>query len=212
MLAAIAWVVIFPLGSIVLRTVHSKGAWKLHAAVQLIAMMTFITAVGIGIWLTIQWARYTPIWNDPHIVIGLVIFSLMICQPVIGYIHHLIFIRRANGRRTGFGHIHVWLGRILIVLGMVNGGLGLRLAGQSPLQSYGVTRRAEIGYSVVAGFVFLLYASIATWSEKRRAATPSFAMRGDEGNGAASSENTLSSLEYKVYRTADGPIVRSSVT
>lgn len=50
----------------------------------------------------------------------------MLLQPFLAAVHHWMFIRKKT--RTPLAPVHVWLGRILIVLGMVNGGLGLKLA------------------------------------------------------------------------------------
>ena len=45
--------------------------------------------------------------------------------------------------------VHIWHGRILIILGIVNGGLGLQLADN--------TTSGEIAYGVVAGVIFVVY-------------------------------------------------------
>ncbi|KAG7411369.1 hypothetical protein Forpe1208_v009701 [Fusarium oxysporum f. sp. rapae] len=47
------------------------------------------------------------------------------------------------------GHAHIWFGRVLMILGIINGGLGLQLAG-SP-QCY------VIPYSAIAGIAAVLY-------------------------------------------------------
>ncbi|KAF5233044.1 hypothetical protein FANTH_12721 [Fusarium anthophilum] len=52
-------------------------------------------------------------------------------------------------RRTGISHAHSWYGRALMILGIVNGGLGLQLAGAS--------MKLIIGYSVVGLVTFLMY-------------------------------------------------------
>lgn len=68
-------------------------------------------------------------------------------QPVLGILHHLQYRRR--GSRGIFGYVHIWYGRALIILGMVNGGLGLQLAGGSNIYI--------IVYSVAAGISALAY-------------------------------------------------------
>jgi hypothetical protein len=45
---------------------------------------------------------------------------------------------------------HIWLGRILVTLGMVNGGLGLLLGGDS-------TRGEKIAYGVISGFIWVTW-------------------------------------------------------
>jgi hypothetical protein len=44
---------------------------------------------------------------------------------------------------------HIWYGRILIIFGVINGGLGLQLAND--------TTNGEIAYEAVIGAMFVLY-------------------------------------------------------
>jgi hypothetical protein len=55
-----------------------------------------------------------------------VLFILIFFQPILGYMHHRLF--KKYKRRTFWSHAHIWLGRIIITLGIINGGLGLDLA------------------------------------------------------------------------------------
>jgi hypothetical protein len=71
----------------------------------------------------------------------------MLIQPFLGAIHHWVYVRKKT--RTALAPVHVWLGRILILLGMVNGGLGLRLADN--------THGGKIAYGVVAGVCGTMY-------------------------------------------------------
>ena len=54
------------------------------------------------------------------------------------------------------------------MLGIINGGLGIRLAARSPFQTNSQTRTAGIAYGVVAGFMFALYAILVILFEIRR--------------------------------------------
>ena len=95
-----------------------------------------------------------------------------------GTVHHVIYKERTQnvqaGRptkppgRTAPGHIHVWLGRLLIVLGIINGGLGFRLASRSPIQTNTSLTKAKIAYAVVAATMFLLYLMISVASSGTR--------------------------------------------
>lgn len=49
-------------------------------------------------------------------------------QPLLGFMQHSFF--RKNKCRGLPGHAHLWLGRILFVIAVVNGGLGIRLANE----------------------------------------------------------------------------------
>ena len=188
-LAGLAWVIFFPLGGIIIRIFHSRHLIWIHAAVQVFSYAMFIAAVGTGIWLAQQWEKYDDIWNDPHPIIGLVVFGLLFFQPILGLVHHHIFKSRGVGKRTVWAYAHVWLGRILITLGIINGGLGLQLAGKSPMQSKSTTRQAEIGYGIVAGMMWLVYMVVIMWSElprrkKQQSERPQMWVRTFERGGA----------------------------
>jgi hypothetical protein len=62
-------------------------------------------------------------------------------------------------------HIHVWYGRALMVIGIVNGGLGLEMSGKTNGGAY------MIAYCVVAGVMmaaYLVSALFGTLRAKRR--------------------------------------------
>ena len=99
-------------------------------------------------------------------------------QPIFGAIHRRKFKKRSadvsaskstkSPGRTIVGRIHLWVGRALIVLGMINGGLGIRLASSSPFQTDETTRRAKIAYSVVVTAMVALYTTLVIAFEVRR--------------------------------------------
>lgn len=67
--------------------------------------------------------------------------------------------KRNGGVRTIWASLHVWYGRALITLGIINGGLGLRLSEN--------TKGGEIAYGVVAGFMWLLWMAVSIASYVR---------------------------------------------
>jgi hypothetical protein len=178
-LAALAWVIFIPLGAILLRlNIQSPIILKLHAACQIIAYLIFVVAAGMGIWIVRQASGRVDLFSDPHPIIGLVILAVALFQPLWGIIHHRKFKRalaawkagqstRKPGR-TGFGRLHLWIGRILITLAIVNGGLGLRLTSESPFPP---PTSAKIAYAVVAAVMWLLYVIIVSVFEVRKAAS-----------------------------------------
>ena len=102
-------------------------------------------------------------------IIGyIIVSSLLLFQPVLGLIQHLR--HRKYGRRTVFGHLHRWLGRILILLGIINGGLGLQVSGE--IGSDEVPKWSVIAYSVVAGIIGIFYiafvSGVGTFRRRKR--------------------------------------------
>jgi hypothetical protein len=96
--------------------------------------------------------------TNAHPIIGIVLFILLLIQPFLGYMHHAAFKRTQT--RTAWSHGHIWLGRIIITLGIINGGLGFLLAANT---SYG-----PIAYGVVAGVFWLAYVAASFIGERRR--------------------------------------------
>lgn len=94
----------------------------------------------------------------------------MVCvlaiQPALGFIHHSQFAK--TGSRGVFSHAHIWWGRIWLVLGVINGGLGLQLAGSS--------NSLIIAYSVISVVMYLVYAVVK--------GLVSFRSRGRRSNGS----------------------------
>lgn len=68
---------------------------------------------------------------------------------------------------------HVWFGRSLIVLGIINGGLGLVLAAN--------TTAGEILYGVIAGLMGIIYIAVVVMASRKDQNT--FGMGGLEEKG-----------------------------
>lgn len=63
--------------------------------------------------------QQTKSFNTAHQVIGIIAFIFILVQFTLGVLHHRVFKKTQNP--TKFAPIHVWLGRVVIVLGIVNG-------------------------------------------------------------------------------------------
>jgi hypothetical protein len=79
--------------------------------------------------------------------IGVIVSILMTLQPVLGYLHHNHF--RKHGQRGVISHVHMWYGRSLMFLGIVNGGVGLQFASAPP--------PAVVAYTIIAAVVSVCY-------------------------------------------------------
>lgn len=53
-LASAAFVLLFPLGAILVRLLHFRTLVWIHAAVQVFSYLVYAAAAGIGIWLAIE--------------------------------------------------------------------------------------------------------------------------------------------------------------
>jgi hypothetical protein len=58
----------------------------------------------------------------------------------------------------------VWLGRLAITLGIINGGLGFQLAGRMNMCS----KPGMIAYGVIAGVIWLAWVAAIVIGEKRK--------------------------------------------
>ncbi|KAI9673422.1 MAG: hypothetical protein M1817_002884 [Caeruleum heppii] len=178
---SLAFVILYPLGALIIRIFSFRGTIWVHAGVQAFAYMFVVTGLGLGVWLTVtikdvrsssplrfSSPRHTNFSmkvsqgsadyiNHYHPIIGLVVAGLLLIQPILGLVHHFLFVK--HRRRTVWAITHVWFGRTLILLGVINGGLGLRLANN--------TRGGDIAYGIVAAFMFVLYVAVVILASQR---------------------------------------------
>ncbi|KAL4915446.1 hypothetical protein BDW62DRAFT_124181 [Aspergillus aurantiobrunneus] len=135
---------------------------KAHAPLQILALFLAIAGMGLGIKLT----RDNNVMDNAHPVLGLIVIGLLILfQPAMGLLQHMHF--RRTGGKSIFALFHRWLGRLAIIIGVVTGGLGFRLAGIG--SNPNTPRSAVIAYSVIAGVMALVYAAVQMFRAVRDA-------------------------------------------
>lgn len=61
----------------------------------------------------------TKHFNSAHQIFGLAIIVAMIIQLMLGFMHHRIQMKTMAP--TKLAPVHVWLGRVVIVAGLANG-------------------------------------------------------------------------------------------
>lgn len=157
-LAGLAFVILFPAGAIAIRLASFPGVVWLHAAFQVFAYLIYTAAFGIGVYM----AREMHLLEHHHPVIGIVVFAALMLQPVFGLLHHILF--KKHGSRTLWSYVHIWLGRAAVTLGIINGGLGLRLADSMNMSS----KSGIIAYGVVAALMWLTWVAASIVGERRR--------------------------------------------
>jgi hypothetical protein len=173
-LAALAFVLFFPVGAILIRLGSFRGVWLVHGIFQLFAYIVYIVAFGLGIWM-VNNIPYNLL-GSYHPIIGIVVFVLLFFQPILGFVHHVQY--KKHSRRTIWTYGHLWLGRIAITLGMINGGLGMLLASDAPaFLAFRPNQGQIIAYGVVAGIMWLLWVAAAVVGERRRARAPAVAKK-----------------------------------
>ncbi|ORY57532.1 uncharacterized protein BCR38DRAFT_354536 [Pseudomassariella vexata] len=149
---AIAFVILYPLGSILMPVL---GKWMLHGAWQGVTFVLMWVGFAIGIVIV---QRMETGLVQTHTIFGTVIVCLMVLQPVLGYMHHRHYVQ--HQARGAISYAHIVYGRVLMMLGVVNGGLGLQLANAS--------NNLVIAYSVVAAIVFVLYVAVKGFTSFRK--------------------------------------------
>ncbi len=121
-----------------------------------------IGGMGLGIDIATELHFFSTRAVPAHVVIALLATSMIILiQPAMGILHHLHF--RKTGGKSIFGHIHRWNGRIAIILGMINQGLGFQLVGIGTV----VQPRSLIRNFAITGLFAGIWLLLVTWDEFR---------------------------------------------
>jgi len=149
---AVTVVLLLPCGALIMRLF---GSFWFHAAFQMFCVAALIAGLGLGIHL----AQITDqLFSNAHSILGLIIIILFLFQPLGGLLHHRQYVKTQS--RTVYGRAHVWFGRFLLALAIINGGLGLSLAANS--------NAGYIVYGVLAGVVGLGYIGVVVITEGRK--------------------------------------------
>ncbi|CCF35780.1 integral membrane protein [Colletotrichum higginsianum] len=149
---SIVFIFLYPVGAILMPLL---GKWMAHAAWQSVAFLLMWAGFGTGY----VYARDNGyLFAQTHTLLGTVVVAMLAIQPFLGVAHHKYY--KQNQARGIVSHAHIWYGRALMVLGIINGGLGLELASSS--------RAYVIAYSVIAAIIGAAWIGSAAWGEMRR--------------------------------------------
>lgn len=150
---SVTFVLLFPLAALTLYLPFAKRVLLVHAPLQIIGTILMIVGLATGVIL----GKRINELDAYHMVIGyIVVASLLLFQPLLGLLQHIYFRRHQS--RSVMGIVHQGLGRLMITLGIINGGLGFHITG--PVGSRYVPRGAVIAYGVIAGLVALFYVAV----------------------------------------------------
>lgn len=125
-LMSLAFVLVFPLGALLMRLLRRMG-FLYHAGVQAFGIALVIIGLAAGVYVSKQYVRSRS-FGSAHQAIGLLVFAALFVQAGLGLVQHRVF--RRTKQETPMGVVHRLLGPGIIVLAIVNGGLGLDFAGE----------------------------------------------------------------------------------
>lgn len=162
---SILFLLMFPLFALTLYLPWVKRVRFVHAPLQILSIILLIVGLSTGVVL----AKKVDQLDGYHQVIGYIIVAcLVVFQPALGIYQHLHYHK--TGGRSALGVFHQWLGRIVILAGVINGGLGFLQSG--PVGNTYVPRGAVIAYSIVAVVVFIFYVAVVFVSKRRSQSAP----------------------------------------
>ena len=100
-----------------------------------------------------------------HPLLGLVILGLLTIQPIHELLNH--FLWKKHPKIVYIGYVHIYVGRMLIAAGMIQGGLGFAYAAkvdrEQPMRKGPYPLGVHITYGVLAGVVMLAYIGAIVW-------------------------------------------------
>ena len=102
------------LGLLAIRSGLAKS-FKYHWVIQLAASSVILIGCAMGLIVSF---RHGSKFRTTHQWLGLLLGVGVCVQSWLGWRHHVIFLR--VGRRTRVSGWHVWVGRVIVVLGNVN--------------------------------------------------------------------------------------------
>lgn len=154
---SVAFIIIMPLGAVVLRIIPASVRW--HWVNQSLA--TILVAIGgvIGLWLSTMYNK-SKNYNSAHQILGLICVIAVFLQWGLGFCHHRQYKR--NQMPTRYGSVHVYLGRLILVLAIVVGIIGLTWSA--------VVTSIVIIYAVISGVILIVVLGLVFW--KRPTWTP----------------------------------------
>lgn len=106
--------ILLPSGVVFLRVL---GSVRWHGLNQFLASVLVVIGTGVGIYSGTMYNRSKHL-DSAHQIFGLIIMAIMILQLILGYVHHRLYKR--TQQTTLIAPIHLWLGRLVILFGIVN--------------------------------------------------------------------------------------------
>ena len=141
-ITCLAFILLMPLGAVFLRV---AGRFRWHWINQILASTIAFVGVAVGFYLSTIYNQSSS-FNSAHQIIGIILTVGVAGQLFLGYSHHRIYTR--TQRSTVYAFIHRYFGQVLIIVAVVNGGIGL---------SFASNNQGLIPYVILAIVVIVLY-------------------------------------------------------
>jgi hypothetical protein len=122
----LAFLVVFPFGALSIGVLRNV---KIHMIFQTVGLGLGVVGAASGFYLSTIYNR-SKHFNSGHQIIGLLLVVVLIGQWAGGFLHHRHFTRSGVPWINGLpikGHRMI-VGPLILVLGLVNGAVGFRLA------------------------------------------------------------------------------------
>ncbi|KAI8633282.1 CBD9-like protein [Xylariaceae sp. FL1651] len=149
LLLGLAFMVLFPLGAIVLVTGYGK-AFKAHLVLQLTATLASFSGVALIAWPILANGGLERFLRS-HPLFGMILMVLLAVQVWLGWWHHKNFVRLQKKTLPTF--VHRWNGRFLIFLGSINAAVGIVFAKERAA--------AKLVWGVLAAIEAILFLIVA---------------------------------------------------
>lgn len=152
---SIAMVLWFPIGVFILRLLKVNNTVRWHQAWQALGLVLLLVGFGMGAWLSnLQGGQN----DEGHVILGIFITVLfVVAMPLFGWLHHRHYV--THGNRNWTRSAHVWAGRLLLALGIINGGTGLKLSDN--------TQAGSIVYGIIATLIVVVYGGVWYWKVRQ---------------------------------------------
>ncbi|KAJ9610693.1 hypothetical protein H2200_005470 [Cladophialophora chaetospira] len=159
LLGALAFLFIFPFGGIIIKVWRHRHIVWIHAAIQVFGLVVYIICGVLGVLMGYRvhtLGRY-------HAVTGYVVLTCLVIQPLL----KLHWFHSSIPRVAFFMHIHLWLGRFALMLGIIDGALGFRVSDSLPGPHWSQSWR--IVYGIIGGIVWIVYVGVCiVWIELKK--------------------------------------------
>ena len=131
------------------------GSFRWHWINQATASAAAFVGLGVGIYLSTIYNQ-SKSFNSAHQVIGIILIIGLAVQLFLGYFHHRIY--KQTQRSTFYAFIHRCFGQIIIIVAVVNGGIGL---------SFASNNQGLVAYIILAIVVMVIYVGTLAFNRLR---------------------------------------------